>query len=70
VVAGGFDNATFVVGNLGINEFAAMLFQVRQRAGIIFTHESGITDNIGCENGRKFSFYRMDGHAWLLLARV
>lgn len=53
-----------------INELAAMLFQARQRAVLIFTHESGITDDIGCKNGREFAFYRTDGHAGLLPGRV
>jgi hypothetical protein len=43
-----------------------MLFESCQRAGLISTHEPGITDNVGCKNGGEFALYRMDGHAWLL----
>jgi len=69
-VAGGFDDAAFVLGNLCIDEFAAVLFESRQCAGLIVTHEPGITDNICCKNGGKFALYRMDGHAWFLPIRV
>jgi hypothetical protein len=55
-----------VLGNLWIDELAAVLFEARQCARLIFTHEPRITDNVGGKNGGEFAFYRMDGHALLL----
>ena len=46
--------------------FAAVLFKARRCAGLIFSYEPRITDNVGCKNGGEFALYRMDGHALLL----
>src|SRR3954451_8654983 len=46
-VAGRFDNATLVLGDLGINEFAAMGTKPGERAGFVLSHKAAISGDIG-----------------------
>src|SRR4051794_8039998 len=52
-VAGRFDDSTFVLGDLGVNEFAAVGSEPSEGAGFVLAHEAAITGDIGGENGRK-----------------
>src|SRR5712692_11583369 len=55
-VAGRFDDATLMLGDLGINEFTPMRPEPREGAGLILTHEAAISGHIGGENGREPAF--------------
>jgi len=49
-VAGGFDDATPMLGDLGIAEFPADRAQCRERALLIFAHQPRIAGNINSED--------------------
>jgi hypothetical protein len=42
-----------VLGDLGIDEFAAMRSKPSESAGLVLAHESRVAGNIGGENGRE-----------------
>ena len=52
-VAGGLDDAAFVLGDLGVDQFAAQRLQAGQRAGFVLAHQPAVARNIGHENGGK-----------------
>ena len=52
-VAGRFDDAALVLGDLGIDQFTAMRPEPREGAGLIESHEAAISGHIGGENGRE-----------------
>ncbi len=52
-VAGGLDDAALVLGNLRVDQLAAMGAQPRQRAGLVLAHQPAVAGDIGGEDGRK-----------------
>ena len=42
-----------MLGDLGVDEFAAMASEPRESASLVLSHEARITGDIGGENGRK-----------------
>ena len=61
-VAGGFDDATLVFGDLRIDELAAMGSQPRQRTGLIMAHQPAISGDIGGEDGRQPALDPLSAH--------
>ena len=50
-VAGRFDDAAFVFGDLRVDEFAAMRSEPSESAGLVPTHQPRVAGHIGGENG-------------------
>jgi hypothetical protein len=50
-VAGRLENAALMLGDLRVNQFAAQRLDACQRAGLILTHESAVSRDIGREDG-------------------
>jgi hypothetical protein len=46
-VAGGLYNSAAVLGDLRVNEFAAVSLQSRQGSAVVAAHEEGIAHHIG-----------------------
>jgi len=55
-VASGLDDAALVLGNLGIDEFAAVRLEPCQSAGFVRAHQPRIAGDVGSENGRETAF--------------
>src|SRR5437762_3333819 len=56
-VAGRLDDTALVLGDLGVDQFAAMGSQPRQRPGLVLAHEAAVTGDIGSEDSRKPALY-------------
>ncbi len=52
-VAGRLYDAALVLGDLRIDQLAAMGSQPRQRAGFVLAHQAAVAGDIGGENGRE-----------------
>src|ERR1051325_5661252 len=52
-ISGRLDDAALVLGDLRVDQFAAMGAQPRQRAGFVLAHEAAIAGDIGGKNGRE-----------------
>ena len=55
-IAGGLDDAAFVLRDGGIDDHFSGCLKVGQRAFLVGTHEAAITGNIRRQNGRKPPF--------------
>jgi hypothetical protein len=62
-VAGRFNDASVMLSNVGIDDFATMRFQGRQSAFLINAHQSAVTRDVGCEDGCQPSHYAPFDHA-------
>ncbi|MGB5185065.1 MAG: hypothetical protein WBO12_23165 [Xanthobacteraceae bacterium] len=61
-IASGFNNSAAMFGDLGINEFLAMRFDLAQRAFLIDTHQSAVTGDVACKNCSEPSIDAIFGH--------
>ena len=61
-VAGGLDDATPMLGDFGIAEFAANRAQSGERALLIFAHQPRIAGHIDRQNGRQPSLDLTPAH--------
>src|SRR5205085_8641855 len=52
-VAGRLDDAALVLGDLWVDQFAAMGSKPRESAGFVLAHHAAVAGDIGGENGRK-----------------
>jgi hypothetical protein len=52
-VAGGLDDPSMVLGNAGIDQFAAVRLEGSESPHLIGAHQAAVTDHIGSQNGRK-----------------
>ena len=50
-VAGGLDDTAAVLGDLWIDQFLAMRFQLAERAFFVGAHQPAVAGNVGRENG-------------------
>ena len=55
-VAGGLDDAALVLGDVRIDQVAAMRLEPRQGAGFVLAHQPAVAGDIGGENGREPAF--------------
>ena len=62
-VAGGLDDATAVLVDLGIDEFAPMRIPLGERALLVRTHKATVAGDIGRENGREPSRHALVGQS-------
>jgi hypothetical protein len=51
-----------VLGELGIDQFAAMGSEPGESSGLVLAHEAAISGHIGGENGRKTALYPLPAH--------
>ena len=65
-VAGGFNDAAAMLGDLGINQFAPMCLQPRKRPFLIRTHEPAVTRDIRGKNGGQLAFDAFRGQSGAL----
>src|SRR5205814_9410237 len=61
-VARRLDDAPLVLGNLRIDQLAAMGAQPRQRAGLVLAHQTAVAGDIGGENGRQPALHSLTLH--------
>ena len=52
-VAGGLDDTAGMLGDLGIDQFAAMRLQSRERAFLVVADQPAVAGDIGREDGRQ-----------------
>ena len=62
-VAGGLDDASAVLGDLGIDEFAAMCLQSGKGALLVGTHQPAVAGDIDGQDGRQPPLHPLAGQA-------
>src|SRR5271166_6530266 len=67
-VTRGLDDASVVLGNLGIDEFAAMCLQPGKGALLVGTHEPAVAGDIDGQDGRQPPLHPLAGQACHLLS--
>ena len=55
-VAGAFDDAAAMRGNMRFDQLAEMGLQSAQRAFLVMTHQPAVAGHVGREDGRQSSF--------------
>jgi len=55
-VAGGLDDAAFVLGDLGVDQLAAVGAEPSERARLVLPHQPAVARDIGGENDREPPF--------------
>jgi hypothetical protein len=52
-VTRGLDDAPLVLGDLRVDQIAAQRPEARKRAGLVPFHQTAVSGDIGCQNGRE-----------------
>ena len=60
-VPGGLHDPTTVLGDLGVNESAAVGLELREGSLLVSAHQAAISSHVGCQDGGKASFYAIRG---------
>ena len=61
-VAGGLDDAAGMLGDLGIDQLAAMRLEARQRAFLVVADQPAVAGDVGCEDGGQPPLNAILGH--------
>ena len=56
-IAGEFDDATAMLGDLGIDYCLPDFLQLRERPGFVIAHQPAVPDDIGSENCSETAFH-------------
>jgi hypothetical protein len=62
-VAGGLDDTAGILGDLAVQELAAVLLQTRERTLLVFADEPAVASNIGREDGGQPPLNAILGHS-------
>jgi hypothetical protein len=64
-VAGRFDDAALMFGDLRVDQFTAMGSEPGKSASLVLAHQSRVSDDIGGENGRESAFDPLSAQCFL-----
>ena len=57
-VAGQLDDAPSMLGDLGVDEFAAVRLERRERRGLVDAHEPAVADHVGSQDSGQTAFHK------------